>query len=137
MQLTYKPAGQEDPTVWVLNLGKLLSPEAEAIEKVTGMNYGLEYKEALLRGNMRCRRAILWVLQRRTHPTIKFDDVSFADDELSIEMTRDEWIAVRNKTVEEGASPEVLAAIDKEIDSAPDPSSVGKAPVGDAATNIS
>src|SRR5690349_14550535 len=90
MFLTYQPDGQTEPRRWTLNLGKLRSMEIEAIEKATGFNYGTDFKDKLLRGNGLARRALLWTLQRREHPTLKFADVDFADDELQLEMDVDE-----------------------------------------------
>jgi hypothetical protein len=89
MKLTYKPE-DGDPQSWEVKLGRLRTLETEAIEKATGMAYGSEFKEALLKGNTRARRALLWTLLRRQHPAVKLVDVDFADDELVLEMDAEE-----------------------------------------------
>jgi hypothetical protein len=90
MILRYHPEGDETPQEWTLDLGRLRSKEIEAIEKRTKMHYGSAFKQALLEGNGLARRAILWTFLRRTHHTLLFDDVDFADAEVTIEMETDE-----------------------------------------------
>lgn len=87
--LTYKPSGQE-PQQWVYEPGKLRVSEAEAIEDRTGMPYGGDFKLALLKGNVRARRALLWTFLRRQHPALSYADVDFADEEVQLELDRDE-----------------------------------------------
>jgi hypothetical protein len=94
MRLVYTPEGQDDPQVWTFQLGKLRCHETEGIERRTGMAYGVEFKEKLLGGQVTARRALLWTMLRRTHHTLKFEDVDFADDELTLEFDRDEWQAM-------------------------------------------
>lgn len=130
MILVYTPDGGEAQR-WEFRLGKLRSMEIEAIEKHTGMAYGSEFREALLKGNGRARRALLWTFQRRAHPTIKFADVDFADDEVVLEQDRDEWAELRKATedaqgIDEDTRTMALAAIDKEMAAAPE--APGKAP---------
>ena len=90
MILIYRPDGQEEQR-WEFQPGKLRSAECEAIEKRTGMPYGSEFKEKLLQGNTAARRALLWTMLRRTHHTLRYDDVDFADEEVQIDFDRDEW----------------------------------------------
>jgi hypothetical protein len=90
MKLKYTPDGAE-AQLWDVQLGKLRSHESEAIEKRTGLHYGGDFKEALLKGGMLARRALLFTMLRRTHHTIRFDDVDFADDELELQFDLDEW----------------------------------------------
>src|SRR5262245_40542619 len=121
MKLTYKPDGQAEQ-VWQFNLGKLRTHEAEAIEKRTGLPFGSEFKMQLLKGATGARRALLWTFLRREHHTIRFEDVDFADDELTLEMDRDEWQAaydavVKDRTIRDEAEREAqLAAIQQQID---------------------
>jgi hypothetical protein len=89
MFLIYKPDGQDEKR-YVYNPGKLRVSESEAIEDRTGLAYGGDFKIALLKGNMRARRALLWTYLRREHPAIRYEDVDFADDEVSLEMDKDE-----------------------------------------------
>lgn len=141
MRLVYHPEGQEQPTEWVINLGKFRSLEVEAIERVTGYNYGTEFRERLLKGNSLARRALLWTLQRRSHPTMKFADVDFADDELALELDRDELVEARRVVAEAATLPEleqaaVLAELDRQIAALAEAAQEGKAltPSGDGDT---
>lgn len=96
MQLIYTPDGQ-DAQRWPVDLGRFRVAECEAIEKRTGMPYGTQYKEALLAGSVRARRALLWTLLRREHHTLRYDDVDFADGELVLEFDVDEYRAMRDQ----------------------------------------
>lgn len=131
MIVTYHPEGSAEPTVWTVNLGKFRAGEMEAIEDVTKMAFGTEYRQALYYGNARARRALLWTLQRRDHPVLKIRDVDFADDELKVELDKSEWAALRAQVVK--ASPvddpqveQALQTIDVQIADAPE--APGKAP---------
>lgn len=119
MFLKYTPDGGDEQK-WTFKLGKLRSMETEAIEKLTGLDYGVPFKQALMQGNTRARRALLYTFLRRQHPTIRFADVDFADDELVLDMDVEEWQEMRaeverSTTVDESTKAEVLAAIDASI----------------------
>lgn len=137
MYLIYRPDGGEEQR-WTFQLGKLRSMEIEAIEKVTGLKYGTEFKETLLKGGALARRALLWTFQRRTHPTLRFADVDFADDELALDMDRDEWAEIRAATekapgMDDETRQQLLAAIDQSIESADE--APGKASTSSSATS--
>jgi hypothetical protein len=70
MYLTYKPEDQETQR-FLYEPGKLRVAETEAIEDRTGMPYGGDFKIALLKGQVRARRALLWTFLRRLHPSIR------------------------------------------------------------------
>lgn len=95
MRFVYKPEGSE-PQSWEINLGRFKVGECEAIEARTGMAFGSEFKEALLSANATARRALLWTLQRRTHHTIRYQDIDFYDDEVLLEFDRDELTEMLN-----------------------------------------
>ena len=90
MILVYAPADGDEQR-WEFQLGRLRVMEIEAIEKRTDMAYDTEFRENLLKGQVRARRALLWTMLRRQHPTLRFDDVDFAADELRLEFDRSEW----------------------------------------------
>jgi len=69
---------------------RMLSPEMEAVERVTSRPFS-QFTADVLEGSALCRRALLWVLLKRQHPTLKFADVSFAWDELRLEYSRQEY----------------------------------------------
>jgi len=88
--LVYQPEGSEEPTRWPYNPRKLMSPEREQIERRTGMLYS-EFTQAVVKGSSLCRRALLFVMLKRSHPTTKWDDVDFAWDELRLEYSQAEY----------------------------------------------
>ncbi|GIJ51326.1 hypothetical protein Val02_82120 [Virgisporangium aliadipatigenens] len=119
MFLIYTPDGEETQK-WEFKLGRLRSMEIEAIEKLTGLDYGSTFKQALLQGNARARRALLWTFLRRDHPRLKFSDVDFFDEEVEVTLDRAEWGELRTETeaaagVDEDARAQALAAIDMAI----------------------
>jgi hypothetical protein len=88
MKFIYKPEGVE-PMEFDFAPGKLRSPEAEAIEKVTGL-YLPAWQEAAGEGSQRALRAFLWVMLKRKQPTLKFDQVDVAADEMELVWETDE-----------------------------------------------
>jgi hypothetical protein len=88
--LVYQPEGSDEPTRWQYNPRKLMSAEREAIEKHTGMPFA-EFTQAVMKGSSVCRRALLWVMLKRDHPTTKYGDVDFAWDELRLEFSKQEY----------------------------------------------
>jgi len=89
MFLIYTPADGEPQKMKYLP-NRMLSPETEAMERVTGKNF-TQITQEILAGNATCRRALLWVLLKRQHPTLKFSDVSFAWEEISLQYSRQEY----------------------------------------------
>lgn len=88
MKFTYTPEGAE-PEVWPFKPNKLMSPEAEAIERVTGMSFGV-WREAIFEESMLAIRALLWIMLKRQNPTLSFDDVQFCIDDVSIDLDDDD-----------------------------------------------
>ncbi|WP_460067396.1 hypothetical protein [Streptomyces sp. YKOK-I1] len=136
MYLVYSPEGQAEPTRWKYNPRKIMSAEREWIERRTERNWS-DFTKDVVQGNSLCRRALLFVFLKRDHPTVKWDDVDFAWDELKLEYTKAELIEIR-ATVADSATGEeretVLAKLDGEIAEAyEDPEDEGKAqlPVAD------
>lgn len=130
MYLVYQPEGSDEPTRWAYNPRKIMSAEREKIEKLTGRDWS-DFTQAVMKGNSLCRRALLFVFLKRTHPPTRFEDVDFAWDELRLEHSRGELLLIREQ-VAENAPPEqrdsVLASLDEDIASAKDdPESEGKA----------
>jgi hypothetical protein len=141
MILTFTP-GEGDVQRWEFQLGKIRVGEQKAIQKAARVPFGTEFKKNLISGDVYARQALLWVLQRRLHPTMQLDDVDFADDELVLEFARDELQemldALTRGDVEDGVSEEdrlkaiasitaELAQIDAKRDSEGEQSE-GKAP---------
>ncbi len=123
MYLRYTPEGS-DTTEWVVNLGKLRTFDVEAIERVSGMAYGSDFKQNLMKGNGVARRALLWVMLRKAHPTLKYGDVDFADDELVLQLDADELGELRaaveaSTSISEADKALALEALDADMRTAP------------------
>lgn len=123
MKLTYHQDGTEEPKVWTFVMGRFRSKEIEAVEARTNMNWGTDFKQALLQGNMLARRAMLWTLQKRDHPKLRFDDLDPFDDEVKVELNATEWQEFYDEIVKAPLQPgkteedreAVLAVIANEI----------------------
>lgn len=130
MFVTYSP-GEGDVQEWTVYPAKMRTSEQEAIERAAGMSFAA-WSTAVQQGSSLARRALLWVLLRREHPRLAFADVDFAWDELVIETSREEKIALLEAMKKKGAelSAETLAQAQAEIEaSRSDESQVGKAPL--------
>ncbi len=130
MFLVYKPEGSEEPKRWKYQPKKLMSPERELLEKLTSKNF-TEFTVDVQKGNSRCRRALLFIYLKREHPTLKFDDVDFAWEELTLEHSKGELQLMREQ-LPDSVAPEQLDAVrgklDEEIAAAyDDPDEEGKA----------
>lgn len=135
MYLVYSPEGQDEPTRWKYNPRKIMSAEREWIERRTDRNWA-EFTKDVVQGNSLCRRALLYVFLKRDHPGVKWDDVDFAWDELSLEYSKAELIRMREAAddLPGGEREAVLAGLDQQIAEAyEDPEDEGKAqlPVAD------
>lgn len=133
MLFTYQPA--DGPAErWTYKPQKLRVSEAEALEKRTGWDFQ-EFQEHLLQGSVRARRALLWMYRRRVHHTIRFEDVDFAMDEVTLEMDREELLELREKIAtspfeSSTARDRAMAMVDEQIESAEEPE--GKADASSA-----
>ncbi|MET9965456.1 hypothetical protein ABZZ80_05895 [Streptomyces sp. NPDC006356] len=130
MYLVYKPEGSDEPKRWKYQPKKLMSAEREMLERRTGLNF-TEFTQAVVKGNSLCRRALLFMYLKREHPGIKWDDVDFAWDELTLEHSKGELMEMRKSvedTVPAHLRESVLAKLDGEIAEAyDDPDDEGKA----------
>jgi len=88
VKFVYAPEGA-DPKKWDFAPEKLMSPEAEAIERNTGMTYA-EWGTAVTKGSVLALHGLLFVLLKRDIPTIKWDDVQFSMSELDFELDDEE-----------------------------------------------
>jgi hypothetical protein len=97
MKLIYQPEG-EAAQEFVYQPTKLLSPEAEAIEKIGRGGWWDSYDEfgiAFMKGNMRAKRAVLFIMLKRQNPGIRFEDISFAPTELLVAWDDEEQQLIR------------------------------------------
>ncbi|MEH0635387.1 hypothetical protein QBA35_18990 [Streptomyces bottropensis] len=125
MKVTYTPEGDEQQ-VFDYNPNKLMSVEREALERVTGRSFS-DFAMGVLKGNALCRRALLHVLLKRQHPTLRLDDVDFAWDELTVEMTQGEIDLAVARLREKGGDEAMIDAMLKQRETAPEDNGEGKA----------
>jgi hypothetical protein len=118
LKVTYTP-DESDEQVFDYNPNKLMSAEREALETRTGKSFN-DFAMGILRGNALCRRALLHVLLKRQHPTLRFDDVDFCWDELKIEMTKGEIELAVARLREKNGDEELIEGMLKQFDEAPD-----------------
>jgi hypothetical protein len=125
--LVYEPEGAEEPQRFQYKPQKLMSAEREALERRSRLDFA-DFTKGVLNGNAVCRRALLWVMLKRQHPTTKYEDVDFAWDELRLEYSKQEYELMRDQLIENGnADPEQIDQINREIATAIDEESEGKA----------
>jgi len=103
VRIVYTPA-EGDVQRYDFDPGKVNTMEAEAIEKATGLAWG-EFGDKIQKGSAIALRALLWILQRRVHPTLKLADVQFQMDQISAEMDPDELRAAYEATVNDPDMP--------------------------------
>lgn len=138
MILTYTPA-DGDAQRFVFKPDDMLNSEAEAIEKRTGWTWA-EFLEQTQKGSTLARRVLLWTFLRRTHHTLRFEDVSFRQSEVVLAFDIDEMTTMRAAVADAPDRPGIdkeafLAFMDGEIAKAVE--TEGKAPEksGDSATS--
>lgn len=132
MYLVYQPEGTEEPQRWSYDPKRLMSADRETIEKRTGRPYQEAITE-IFKGGSLARRALLFVFLRRSHKGLRWEDVDFAWDELSLQFSRQEYQQILAETEESywGEDREQrLAALHREMDAAydEDEDGEGKAP---------
>lgn len=88
MRFTYAPEGAE-PKSWDFKPGKLMSVEAELIERTTKMTYA-EWLDAFSSGSISAQHALLWVFMKRENPAVKYDEIQFCADDIQADPDDDE-----------------------------------------------
>src|SRR3954464_12359565 len=104
----------EEQREWDFEPAKLLTPEAEALEAAGGEMWDTfeKFGELFLRGNLRARRAAVWIMRRRTERGLKFHDVVVRPGDIALIYTDEELDALREFVVsqlEGDLPPEELA----------------------------
>lgn len=124
MYLVYQPDGQDEPTRHRYDPNKLMSAEREMLERRTERNFS-DFHKDVMQGNSLCRRALLYMYTKRDHAKVKWEDVDFAWDELTIEYSKSEWVEMREAAAENLRGDQLAIAleqIEKELETAYDDS---------------
>jgi hypothetical protein len=127
MILIYTPSDGER-LEWLYRPNKMMSAEREVMERLTGKDFSA-VTQGVVEGNALARRVLLYVFLRRAHPTIRFDDVDFAWDELEVEFTREEFAEMlkHGDQVDPKDRAEWAERMTAEMEKARSDESVGKA----------
>lgn len=95
MIITFTPA-EGEKRVWEFTKSTLMSVEAEVVEEKSGRTFD-ETIEAAFKGSARARRAIVYVLEKRTHPTLAWAAFDYPVDAVEIQFDRDELGRLREQ----------------------------------------
>lgn len=93
MIITYTPEDGEKRE-WQFVPRRLMSPEAEAIEKVTRWTFQ-EFSSKFLAGSMLAYRAVVWIMLKREDPPLRFEDVSICLDDVWVSFDDQETSQLR------------------------------------------
>lgn len=113
MKFVYRPEGA-DPMSWEFAPAKMMSPEAETIERLTKMTF-VQWQNAVQDGSMLATRALLFVLLKRATPGIKFDTVQFSMAEIDWELGDEERTAVIAALTAKQDSGETMTPDEKQL----------------------
>jgi hypothetical protein len=115
--ITYEPEGG-DAHRWDLTEIRILATEAEAVERVTDLDWTAA-RTKVVKGSMLALRAVAWVLMKRTQADLRYSAFVPAASELGWEYSKVERAEIR-KAVEENPDiePEQKAALLAEFDEA-------------------
>lgn len=118
MIVTYSPEGGESRQ-WHFDPDRVRQSEAEMVEKRYGRTYD-QWRQAVIQGDSKARRVLLWHLLRREHHTLRYEDTpDFYTGELKVEFSRGELLTIRDRVMKANLSDEereqILTALDIEI----------------------
>lgn len=126
MFLIYTPDGQ-DEQVYTFRPNEVRASEAEIIERLAERTF-TEVVQGVLGGDARCRRAVLFAMLKRAHPSVKFADVDFGWGELTVEMSKQEHASILTDMPDDGTMTSERERIRAEMETARDDAgAVGKA----------
>lgn len=99
MLITYRPDGGDERT-WPYKPSDLPYEDAERLEDLLDCTFD-EFKAKVVRGGLKARRALLWLLLRRENAKLRFTDVQLRrTGELLVEWDADEIAQMRATTLD-------------------------------------
>ena len=78
-----------DGELFEFDMDRMTNVEGMAVERATGMLFS-EWAAALEKGSMLAITALVWVIQKRANPPLKFVDVSYEMSSLVVDQDEDE-----------------------------------------------
>lgn len=79
-----------DGEAYEFDFDRITNVEAMEIQKISGMKFGEWIKALSEEGDMLAMTALVYVVQKRREPTLRFDDVTFTLGGLDIEFDEEE-----------------------------------------------
>jgi len=117
MIIVYAPRDGETHR-WNMKEVRILSTEAEAVERVTDLEWD-KARAKVLKGSMLALRAIAWVLMKRQEPALRYGEFVPEAGELGYEWDADERAVIRANIVsDDDLAPGEKALILAEFDEA-------------------
>src|SRR5215207_8471842 len=106
MKLMYAPQGAE-PQTFEFDTDELLATEAEDVETVGGVQWDTfgQWLQQLNTGGFRAWRAALWIMLRRSNPTLVFSDLNPRVGEIDLDFRDEPAEAAGEGKGEVGDSP--------------------------------
>jgi hypothetical protein len=102
LQYTPDPDKPDETREFAFKHDQMLSVEADAIERVTGLTWD-EVGEQFLKGSSKVQRAVLWVFLKRENPQLKFTDLNgLRTGQLRREFDVDELRSIRDNLDRKG-----------------------------------
>ena len=135
MIVTFTPT-EGDSRAYEFKPRLLPNRDAELLEKLTGKSYQTFVQDATS-GNALARRALVFMFEKRTHPTLKWDAFDFPYGAVEVEYDRDEYAAMReaieaDKSLDDEERAPIVAQLREFEESAPE---VPKAPAPSAVSD--
>lgn len=115
MIIVYAPEDGDEKR-WDLKTARITAPEAEAVERATGLEWE-QAKAKVFHGSMLATRAITWVLMKRDNPVLRYAAFVPAAAELGYELDTEETAVIRkeienNPDLDEDERASTLAQLD-------------------------
>lgn len=128
MIVTFTPT-ENDTRIYEFKPRLLPNSDAELLEKLTGKTYQ-SFVQDVTSGNALARRALVFLFEKRTHPTLKWAAFDFPYGAVEVEYDRDEYAAMReaieaDTSLEDEDKAPIVAQLREFEESAPE---VPKAP---------
>jgi hypothetical protein len=121
--VTYTPEDGE-PRRWDLDDVKLLTSEAEAIERVTGLGWAhvRSPQTLVFKDSPTAKRALVWVLLKRDEPALRYRDFDPVEDAITVRLGLAEARQVRAEIDREyGDDEDRFDRAMREVDGMTDP----------------
>lgn len=84
LKITVPRIGSEQKDEFEFDPNSVTNREAMALEKATGMTFG-QWSDALVAGSALAMTGVLWLIQRRVLPQLKFSEVEFPIAGIDVE----------------------------------------------------